>query len=65
VQGVGAAMAAPAALSLIAVTFPEGPPRNRAVAVYSAMFIVGVVVGLLAGGLLVSYASWRTGPAPT
>jgi len=59
VQGVGAAMAAPAALSLIAVTFPEGPPRNRAVAVYSAMFIVGLVVGLLAGGLLVSYASWR------
>ena len=59
VQGAGAAMAAPTALSLIAVTFPEGPPRNRAVAVYSAMAIVGVPVGLLAGGLLVSYASWR------
>jgi EmrB/QacA subfamily drug resistance transporter len=59
VQGAGAAMAAPAALSLIAVTFPEGPPRNRAVAVYSAMAIVGIVVGLLAGGLLVTYLSWR------
>jgi EmrB/QacA subfamily drug resistance transporter len=59
VQGVGAAMAAPTALSLIAVTFPEGPPRNRAVAVYSAMAIVGLVVGLLVGGLLVTYASWR------
>jgi EmrB/QacA subfamily drug resistance transporter len=59
VQGAGAAMAAPTALSLIAVTFPEGPPRNRAVAVYSAMAIVGLVVGLLAGGLLVTYASWR------
>src|SRR5580704_13827159 len=58
-QGAGAAMAAPTALSLIAVTFPEGRPRNRAVAVYSAMAIVGVVVGLIAGGLLVTYASWR------
>ena len=52
-------MAAPTALSLIAVTFPEGPPRTRATAVYSAMAIVGLVVGLLAGGLLVTYLSWR------
>jgi len=59
VQGAGAAMAAPTALSLIAVTFPEGPPRNRATAVYSAMAILGIVVGLIAGGLLVTYASWR------
>jgi MFS family permease len=59
VQGVGAAMAAPTALSLIAVTFPEGRPRNRAVAVYSAMAIVGIVAGLVAGGLLVTYLSWR------
>jgi len=59
VQGVGAAMAAPTGLSLIAVTFPEGPPRNRAVAVYSAMFILGQVIGLLAGGLLVTYGSWH------
>ena len=59
VQGAGAAMTAPTALSLIAVTFPEGRPRNRAVAVYSAMFILGQVVGLLVGGLLVTYASWR------
>ena len=58
-QGVGAAMAAPTALSLIAVTFPEGPPRNRATAVYSATAILGIVAGLLAGGLLVTYASWR------
>ena len=59
VQGAGAAMAAPTALSLIAVTFPEGPPRNRATAVYSATAILGIVAGLLAGGLLVTYASWR------
>jgi EmrB/QacA subfamily drug resistance transporter len=59
VQGAGAAMVAPTALSLLAVTFPEGPPRNRAMAVYSAMAIVGIVAGLIAGGLLVTYASWR------
>jgi EmrB/QacA subfamily drug resistance transporter len=58
-QGAGAAMVAPTALALIAVTFPEGPPRNRAVAVYSAMAILGSVVGLVAGGLLVTYVSWR------
>jgi MFS family permease len=52
-------MAAPTALSLIAVTFPEGPPRTRATAVYSAMGILGIPVGLLAGGLLVTYVSWR------
>jgi EmrB/QacA subfamily drug resistance transporter len=59
VQGAGAAMAAPTALSLVAVTFPEGRPRNRAVAVYSMMAILGLVVGLLVGGLLVTYLSWR------
>jgi MFS family permease len=59
VQGAGAAMAAPTALSLIAVTFPEGRPRNRAVAVYSAMAIVGIVAGLIAGGLLVTYGAGR------
>jgi EmrB/QacA subfamily drug resistance transporter len=59
VQGVGAAMAAPTALSLIGVTFPEGRPRNRAIGVYSAVTILGIVVGLVAGGLLVTYASWR------
>src|SRR5215470_17092282 len=59
VQGAGAAMAAPTALSLIAVTFPQGRPRTRATAVYSAMAVLGIVAGLIAGGLLVTYASWR------
>ena len=58
-QGAGGAMAAPTALSLIAVTFPEGPPRNRAMGVYAAMSVAGIAVGLIAGGLLVSYLSWR------
>ncbi len=59
IQGVGAAVIAPTALSLIATTFPEGPPRNRAMGVYAAMSIGGAAVGLMAGGLLTTYLSWR------
>src|ERR1022692_1770892 len=59
VQGVGAAIIASTALSLISTTFPDGPPRNRAMGVYSAMSIGGAAVGLMAGGLLTSYLSWR------
>ena len=59
VQGIGAAFAAPTSLSLIAVTFPEGRPRNRAMGVYAAMSIAGGAVGLIAGGLLVNYLNWR------
>jgi EmrB/QacA subfamily drug resistance transporter len=58
-QGVGAAAAAPAALSLITVTFPEGRLRTRALGIYAAMTGVGGGVGLIAGGLLTTYASWR------
>jgi EmrB/QacA subfamily drug resistance transporter len=59
VQGVGAAFAAPTALALIAVTFPEGKARNRAMAVYASMSIAGGAVGLIASGLLVEYLDWR------
>ena len=59
VQGAGGAIVAPTALALIATTFPEGPPRNRAMGVYAAMSGAGGAVGLITGGLLVSYASWR------
>lgn len=59
VQGVGAAFAAPTSLSLIAVTFPEGRERNRAMGVYAAVSVSGAAVGLIAGGLLVSYLDWR------
>jgi MFS family permease len=59
VQGAGGAIVAPAALALIVTTFPEGPPRSRAMGVYAAMSVGGGAAGLLAGGLLVTYASWR------
>ena len=58
-QGIGGAITAPTALSLVTTTFPEGPPRNRAMGVYSAMSVAGGAVGLIAGGLLTTYASWR------
>jgi EmrB/QacA subfamily drug resistance transporter len=59
VQGAGAAIIAPTALALITTTFAEGSARNRAMAVYAAMSVAGGAVGLLAGGLLTTYASWR------
>jgi EmrB/QacA subfamily drug resistance transporter len=58
-QGVGGAIVAPTALSLVTTNFPEGPPRNRAMGVYAAMSIGGAAVGLLVGGVLTTYASWR------
>jgi EmrB/QacA subfamily drug resistance transporter len=59
VQGVGAAIASPTALALIAVTFPEGSARNRAMAVYASMTAAGGALGLILGGALVEWASWR------
>src|SRR5215469_11944834 len=59
VQGAGGALVAPAALSLITTTFAEGPPRTRALGVYAAMSIAGGAIGLIGGGVLTTYASWR------
>ena len=58
-QGAGAALAAPTALALIATTFPPGPPRNRALGVYAGMSGAGGAIGLLLGGILTTYVSWR------
>ena len=59
IQGVGGAMVAPTALALITTTFPQGPQRNRAMGVYAAMSGGGAALGLIAGGLLTTYLSWR------
>jgi EmrB/QacA subfamily drug resistance transporter len=57
-QGLGAAVASPTALSLITTTFPAGAARNRAFAVYAAMSGAGAAVGLILGGALTEI-SWR------
>src|SRR5690348_2006133 len=59
VQGAGAAVVAPTALSLIADTFQEGPARNRALGVYAGAAGSGGAIGLILGGLIVNYLSWR------
>ena len=59
VQGIGGAIASPTALSLITTEFEEGPERNRAVGVYAAVSGAGAALGLLLGGILTDYLSWR------
>jgi EmrB/QacA subfamily drug resistance transporter len=58
-QGAFAALLAPAALSLVSVTFVEPAERAKAFAVYGAVSGGGGAVGLILGGLLTEYASWR------
>jgi EmrB/QacA subfamily drug resistance transporter len=58
-QGVGAAALAPAALALLTATFPSGRARVRAFGIWSAMNAAGGAFGVLFGGLLTQYASWR------
>ncbi len=59
VQGVGAAMVAPAALSLITTGFQEGPARARALGAYGATASLGFISGQVLGGVLVQLFSWR------
>ncbi|MFJ9608356.1 MFS transporter [Kitasatospora sp. NPDC101176] len=58
-QGLGGAIASPTALALIATNFREGPERNRAFGVFSAVAGAGGAIGLLLGGMLTSWLSWR------
>ena len=58
-QGVGGAITAPTALALITTNFAEGPERNRAFGVFGAVAGTGSAIGLLAGGMLTSWLSWR------
>lgn len=58
-QGVGAAVVAPTVLALITTNFRQGSQRNRAFGVFSGMSSAGAIVGLLAGGVLTEWLSWR------
>jgi EmrB/QacA subfamily drug resistance transporter len=58
-QGVGGAIASPTALALITTNFKEGAARNRAFGVFAAVSGSGAAIGLLAGGMLTSWLSWR------
>lgn len=59
VQGIGAALAAPSGLALLIGRFPEGRERARALGYFSAVSVGGAAVGLIAGGILTEYVSWR------
>jgi EmrB/QacA subfamily drug resistance transporter len=57
-QGLGAALVSPAALSIVMTTFAEGKERTRAMGVWAAIAVGGGAVGLVLGGLLVETLSW-------
>ncbi|GAC1363112.1 MAG: DHA2 family efflux MFS transporter permease subunit [Ktedonobacteraceae bacterium] len=59
VQGLGAALVAPTALSLITTTFAEGPERNKALGVVGAVASLGFAAGAILGGLLTAGPGWR------
>jgi EmrB/QacA subfamily drug resistance transporter len=58
-QGVGGAIASPAALALVVSAFPEGGSRNRAMGLYAAIASGGASLGLVLGGAITQWASWR------
>ena len=58
-QGIGAALTVPAAVSIIATSFAEGEERNRALGVFAASASAGFSVGLVLGGVLTDALSWR------
>lgn len=60
-QGVGAAVVAPSSLSLLTATFAAGRERTRAVAAYGAIAGIGASLGLVVGGALAEWVSWRAG----
>jgi EmrB/QacA subfamily drug resistance transporter len=59
VQGLGAALVSPAALSIVTTTFTEGAERNRALGVWGAVAGSGGAAGVLLGGVLTKYAGWE------
>src|SRR5579862_5693597 len=61
VQGIGAAVVAPSSLSLLTASFPPGPRRAKAMALYGATAGIGASLGLVIGGALADWVSWRAG----
>ncbi len=59
IQGIGGALASPSALALLMTMFPNPRERTRAIGLYTAVSIGGSAVGLIAGGMLSEWASWR------
>jgi EmrB/QacA subfamily drug resistance transporter len=59
IQGLGAAIVLPAALSLVMNMFEEGPERNKALGIWGGIGAGGATVGLIAGGLLTRYVGWE------
>jgi EmrB/QacA subfamily drug resistance transporter len=59
VQGIGAALATPAALSLVTALFPPGRERTKALAMWGALSGLGFALGILLGGVITEVASWR------
>jgi EmrB/QacA subfamily drug resistance transporter len=59
IQGLGAAIILPSALSIVMNMFEEGPERNKALGAWGAIAASGATVGLIAGGLLTRYAGWE------
>ena len=59
VQGLGAAILSPAALSILTVTFEEGPERNKALSIWGAIAGAGGAFGVLLGGILTQEIGWQ------
>jgi EmrB/QacA subfamily drug resistance transporter len=59
IQGFGAALVLPAALSIVMNMFPEGAERNKALGIWGGVGALGGTVGLLAGGILTTYVGWQ------
>lgn len=61
VQGIGSAILAPSTLALLQTNFPSGPERTRAISYYASAAGISASIGLVLGGVLAEWLSWRVG----